>query len=341
MGLERRKLIRLGRSTLVISLPADWVRINGLKSGDVVNLEVQSDGSLLLHPSETRNLKDNEITIHVDQFERDSEITREILSYYLNGYNTIKIASSKVLSVRTQKLVRQLAQKLYMNIISATSSEMILQSLLDLSKIPLDTSLTRMYTVTYSMFSDLVKALENYDHELAVAIISLDDEVDNFSYLLLRLLRTMLTYSSTQEQVKISRNSCLDGLIVVQNMEYIADNIVNIAQRILGLIEEKRRFPKELLELLKKLFEESIRYYDDAFKAYIITDSKLSNRILERRTIFNEINLKILENLMRQNDPVVVCATCTINSNIQAIIASSSRIAEASINKQAITKTTK
>ncbi|MEM3581208.1 MAG: PhoU domain-containing protein, partial [Candidatus Bathyarchaeia archaeon] len=285
-----------------------------------------------------KTFRDSEITIYVDKFEKDSEIAREILSYYLNGYNTIKVVASKVLTVRQQKLVRQLAQKLYMNIISATSSEMVMQSLLDLSKIPLDTSLTRMYTITYSMFSDLVKALENYDHDLAVAIISLDDEVDNFSYLLLRLLRTMLAYSSTSEQFKISRNSCLDGLIVVQNMEYIADNIVNVAQRILGIIEEKRRFPKELLELLKKLCEECIKYYDDAFRAYISVDSKLSNRILERRTIFNDINSRILESLIKQQDPVIVCATCTINSNIQAIIASSSRIAEAAINKYAITR---
>ncbi|MEM2740790.1 MAG: phosphate uptake regulator PhoU [Candidatus Micrarchaeia archaeon] len=331
-------MIRLGRSTLVISIPSDWVRMNGLKSGDIVNLETQSDGALVLYPSETRTFREIEVTIYVDQFDKDSEIAREILSYYLNGYNTIKVASSKVLTVRQQRLVRQLAQKLYMNIISATSSEMVMQSLIDLSKIPLDTSLTRMYTITYSMFSDLVKALENYDHDLAVAIISLDDEVDNFSYLLLRLLRTMLAYSSTSEQFKISRNSCLDGLIVVQNMEYIADNIVNVAQRILGIIEEKRRFPKELLELLKKLCEECIKYYDDAFRAYISVDSKLSNRILERRTTFNDINSRILESLIKQQDPVIVCATCTINSNIQAIIASSSRIAEAAINKYAITR---
>ncbi|MCX8188500.1 MAG: phosphate uptake regulator PhoU [Nitrososphaeria archaeon] len=334
--MEKRKLIRLGRSTLVISIPSDWVRINGLNPGDTINLEVQNDGALIIYPSEARTFMNNEIIIYVDQFKSDGEIAREILSYYLNGYNTIKVVSSKVLTVRQQKLVRQLAQKLYMNIISAASSEMVMQSLLDLSKIPLDTSLTRMYTITYSMFSDLVKALENYDHDLAVAIISLDDEVDNFSYLLLRLLRTMLTHSSTSEQIKISRNSCLDGLIVVQNIEYIADNIVNVAQRFLGILEEKRRFPKELLELLKKLCEECIKYYDDAFRAYISVDSELSNRILERRTVFNELNLRILESLIKQQDPVIVCTTCTINSNIQAIIASSSRIAEAAINKHAI-----
>lgn len=331
-------MIRLGRSTLVISIPSDWVRINGLKSGDIVNLETQSDGALVLYPSETRTFRDIEITIYVDQFDKDSEIAREILSYYLNGYNTIKVVSSKVLTVRQQRLVRQLAQKLYMNIISATSSEMVMQSLLDLSKIPLETSLTRMYTITYSMFSDLIKTLENYDRDLAVAIISLDDEVDNFSYLLLRLLRTMLSYSGASEQLKISRNSCLDGPIVVQNIEYIADNIVNVAQRILGIIEENRRFPGELLELLQKLCEECLKYYDSAFKAYITTDCELSNKILEMRTIFGVINSRILESLVKQQDPVIVCATCTINSNIQAIVASSSRIAEAAINKYAIAK---
>ena len=334
--MERRKLIRLGRSTLVVSLPSEWVKVNGLKYSDTVSLEVQGDGSLLIFPAEKRISEEREITIYVDQLDKEGKITREILSYYLNGYNTIKVVSSRVLTVRQQKLIRQVAQKLYMNIISASSSEMVMQSLLDLSKIPLETSLTRMYTVTYSMFLDLVKSLEGYDRELAIAIVSLDDEVDNFSYLLLRLLRTTLAYSSTSGQLKILKNNCLDGLIVVQNIEYIADNIVNIAQRILGIIEEGRRFPKELLDLLKKLFEEGIKFYENAFKAFITTDSQLSNSILETRTVFSEINSRILENLIRQHDPVIVCATCTINSNLQAIVASASRIAEAAINKHAL-----
>lgn len=322
---------------MVISLPSEWIKANELNAGDTVSLEAHSDGSLTLYPSEAKVSREREIAIYTDQFEKEGNIMREILSYYLNGYNTIKVVSRKVLTVRQQKLIRQLAQKLYMNIISASSSEMVMQSLLDLSKLPLDTSLTRMYTVTYFMFSDLVKALEGYDRDLAVAIVSLDDEVDNFSYLLLRLLRTTLTYSSTPEQAKISRNSCLDGLIVVQNIEYIADNIVSIAQRVLGIIEEGRRFPSELLELLKRLCEECIRYYEGAFKAFISTDSSLSNSVLDSRTVFNEINSRILDSLIKQQDPVIVCATCTINSNLQAIIASSSRIAEAAINRHALT----
>jgi len=44
--MEQRKVMSLGRSSLVISLPKHWVNLNKLKRGDVVSLEVQRDRSL-------------------------------------------------------------------------------------------------------------------------------------------------------------------------------------------------------------------------------------------------------------------------------------------------------
>ena len=331
--MEKRRLVKLGRSTLVLSMPVDWVRSNRLKPGDTVLVDVQEDGSLVICPREPNVARELEATIYIDQTERESKLAREILSCYLNGYTTIRVVSKKVFSVEQQRTIRRLAQKLYMGIMDASSREMVLQSLLDLSKIQLDTSLRRMHSITYSMFKDSMRALENYDRELATAVISLDDEVDNFSYLLQRLLRTTLMYPYLMREARIGRVDCLDSLMIVQSIEYIADNIVSIARKTLILIEENKRLPEELLEPLLKLGEKCMRYYDEAFNAFMFMDVDRSNNLLDSRETFGESNLEILGSLSMQSDPTIICATCSINSNLQAIVTKASRIAEAAIDR--------
>ncbi|HVB12913.1 MAG TPA: AbrB/MazE/SpoVT family DNA-binding domain-containing protein, partial [Nitrososphaerales archaeon] len=49
--LEQRRLQKLGYSTLMVSLPRDWVTQMNLKRGDTVNITSDDQGRLLVHPS--------------------------------------------------------------------------------------------------------------------------------------------------------------------------------------------------------------------------------------------------------------------------------------------------
>jgi phosphate uptake regulator len=46
-----RKVMSLGKSSLVISLPKEWMPLNDLKKGDAVSFNIQRDRSLVVHPS--------------------------------------------------------------------------------------------------------------------------------------------------------------------------------------------------------------------------------------------------------------------------------------------------
>ena len=93
-----RKIVSLGRSSLVISLPKHWVKLNELKKGDVVSLAVQRDRSLTVFPSVKKEKESKEVILHIDADERETLIVRRIIGCYLNGYSGIKVLSKKVLS---------------------------------------------------------------------------------------------------------------------------------------------------------------------------------------------------------------------------------------------------
>ena len=49
--MEQRKIMSLGKSSLVVSLPKEWMQINDLKKGDAVSFNIQRDRSLVVYPS--------------------------------------------------------------------------------------------------------------------------------------------------------------------------------------------------------------------------------------------------------------------------------------------------
>ena len=55
--MEQRKIQRVGKGTLTISLPYWWVREHDLKQGDAIVIEEYNDGSLRLWPAKrTRSI---------------------------------------------------------------------------------------------------------------------------------------------------------------------------------------------------------------------------------------------------------------------------------------------
>ena len=72
--MDQRKIMALGRSSLVISLPKHWTKLNQLKQGDVVSLAIQRDRSLAIFPGTGGKKSVNEITLHIDSGEKSSTI---------------------------------------------------------------------------------------------------------------------------------------------------------------------------------------------------------------------------------------------------------------------------
>jgi len=114
-----RKIISLGGSSLVISLPRHWVKLNELKQGDVVSLDVQRDRSLVVFPSVKKKKEYKEIILHVDADEKEPLIVRRIIGCYLNGYSNIKVLSKKIFSVSQRKAIRNIVRMLYMRIMES------------------------------------------------------------------------------------------------------------------------------------------------------------------------------------------------------------------------------
>ena len=84
----KRKVSKIGPTTLMVSLPARWVRTNNIKKGDELNL-VTSSKDITFSLDKTSQKK-KEISLDISSFDRKM-IVRYIELLYINNYTKVKL----------------------------------------------------------------------------------------------------------------------------------------------------------------------------------------------------------------------------------------------------------
>src|SRR6266567_1188580 len=136
--MEARKVQKVGYSTLIVSLPKDWVEEVGLKQGDIVSFRRESDGGITVYPGLTRERESFRYIIDADLCDSPNLLTRIITANYLTGHDTIQIVSKKELSSRHLEEVRGVSRRLTgLGIVEQSLKSVTLQSFVDPTKFPI------------------------------------------------------------------------------------------------------------------------------------------------------------------------------------------------------------
>ena len=332
--MEQRKVMSLGRSSLVISLPKHWAKLNELKKGDVVSLAIQRDRSLVVVPGTGGKKQSREITLQIDPDEKSAMITRSIIACYLNGYRGIRLVSKKIFPVTQQRAIRRIVRILYMRIMESDAKNMHIVTLIDESKASVISGIQRMHAVAYSMCRDALNSLKNQDATLAKTVYSLDDDVDHYSFFILRLLRRAALDPALANQLGIEPIDCLDLQTLVQRIEEVADNAANIAKDIIMVTQRGLKISDHLLELMLTAGNSSIKCYDKAVRAFFSKDTDDSDEIIEQEKFIEKLDREIASwaFLHEKKNPVIICATCSKRESITRIAGYAADIAEITIN---------
>lgn len=324
----------LGRSSLVVSLPKQWVKLNELKKGDVVSLTIQRDRSLAVFSGAGRKRISKKTTLHVDPEESEGMIVRSIVACYLNGYSAIRIVSKKIFSIAQQKAIRKIVRVLYMRIMESDTKTMYIQTLIDESKASVISGIRRMHLISSSMCRDALNSLKNRDARLGRAVYTLDDDVDHFSFFLLRLLRSAMLDPALANELDLEPIDSLDYQTLVHRIEHVADHATNISKNIIMLDGRDQRISNKLAQLILESGDAAVDAYKKAVEAFFQKKVEDSDEIIEEQKRIEQLDLKIAsESFQVEKDALVVCATCSIRDSIRRIAEYAADIAEITINR--------
>ena len=280
---ETRKIQFTGGSTYIISLPKNWISHNQLKKGSFIRFREEEGGLLTIVPPSSMIPKMADEAVIIVSLSDDIEmITRKIVSAYLAGYNSIHIKPTKQqLSTQQRHNIKLFVRRMLVGteIVTDTSSQLILQVLLRYPELTIQSALRRMCIIAASMHKDAILGLKTNDNSLAKEVILTDNEVDRFDLYLTRLLRTALQNPGIIKEIGLeSGNDCLGYRVIIKSVERAADHAVKIAENVMAL---KHELNTEVSEKIEKMSETAIKMFDNSMESLFRRDYNNAEAIIK------------------------------------------------------------
>lgn len=222
-----------------------------------------------------------------------------------------------------------------MRIMESNAKNIYMVTFVDESKASVISGIQRMHTIANSMCRDALNSLRDQDVALAKTVYSLDDDVDHFSFFILRLLRRATLDPALANKLSLEPIDCLDLQTLVHRIEQVADSATNIAKHIVMLEGERLKIADPLVELMLTAGNNSINCYEKAVEAFLSKDSASSDEIIEQEKFIEKLDREIASwsFLHEKKNPIIICATCSIRESIKRIAEYAADIAEITIDR--------
>jgi phosphate uptake regulator len=331
---EARKLQVTGGSTYILSLPKRWVEEMNLKRGSQVSLTQQRGGSLLILPKELeRPDKPLQATLDVLPNDDPDTVVRKMISTYLIGYNLIYIrAKEQRLTSNQRNAIKDFARRKLVGteIVDDSPTLLTLQVLLSYPELSVENALRRMCIIAASMHRDAITSLKELNENLAQDIVTMDDEVDRFSFYIIRQLKAAVQSEKILEEIGLSTaRDCLGYRLITKTVERVADHAVKIAQNVLTL----KNFLA--LETFQKIYEMSTSadsVFNDAVRSLFKRDFHLADEVVERTKKITLLEKETIKAISKETHAEEASSLRLIIESIRRIAEYASDIAEVVLN---------
>lgn len=263
----QRKTIQMAKNTLVVSLPAKWVKQFNISKGDP--LELIEQGSILkILPVESH--RKEEISINISKL---SERTFRWLvsATHKSGFNEFKFTSIKEVDFSFNKVMHDLLSNLLLGyaIIEQHSNSVIVKNLQKPSEDFFEKTFRRAFRVTVSLSNTVLEAFQDQKYEELKDAYSLEATNNMLTNFCEKILNTIGKGEKTCFYYAIARN-----------LEKIADNYKYICNE---YKKSNNKISKNTLRLFsgvnKNLEEYQNLFYSFDLKKLTNMDSSL-NRLL-------------------------------------------------------------
>ncbi|CAD6368562.1 Phosphate uptake regulator, PhoU [metagenome] len=292
-----RRLQRIG-SSILVSLPKEWVVANNLDKSSQVELDTGQDTISISANKEMRPTKELVISYPLP---KDENIVADITGAYLLGYDIIQITSKSIIPGEDREQIRNSMRRLVgMEIIEEDASNINMQFLLDATTLNPEKILKRMSSIALGMYDDVSNGLISVDKSNLQTLSKRDVEVNRQYFLLVRLIRSTLVDKRLANVFNLENIDILDYRVAANLLENAGDTIVELANFIYNssLSDEHLKKIFDVVKNFNSLGEKSINAFTKPDRRLAIEAISLHKKYQEnlsklRNTIGNKKQIPI------------------------------------------------
>jgi phosphate uptake regulator len=205
-------------------------------------------------------------------------------------------------------------------IIADSKDYIALQVLLSYPELSVTAALRRTSIIAVSMHKDVMAALKDMDYELAKEVVVTDDEVDRFSFYIIRQLKAAVQDEKIIKEIGLSTpRDCLGYRLISKSVERVGDHAVNIARNILKI---KMPIDHETFTALNEMSAHATLDVEDSVNALYTKDYNLADEVVERKKQIEGYEEKVIQKILDKK------FDAETTSNLRLIVESIKRTAE-------------
>jgi len=242
-----RRLQRIG-SSILVSLPKEWVDANNLDKSSQVEIETGHDSISISANKETRPTKELVISYPLP---KEENIVANITGGYLLGFDVIEINSKSTIPGKDREEIRNSMRRLVgMEIIEEDASHINMQFLLDATTLNPAKILKRMSSIALGMYNDVLNGLISDDKSNLQTLSKRDVEVNRQYFLLVRLIRSTLVDKRLANAFNLENIDVLDYRVAANVLENAGDSIVELSNFIFNF-SLSNEYSKKIYNVVK------------------------------------------------------------------------------------------
>ena len=236
-----RRLQKIG-SSILVSLPKEWIDSNNLKKSMSVELETSQNSISITVNKNARQSKEVIISYPLP---KEENIVADITGAYLLGYDIINIKGKTSIPIVDREKIRGSLRRLVgMEIVEEDSLNITVKFLLDETTLNPDKILKQMGTIAFGMFTDTLTGLLADDKSNLQTLLNRDDEIDRQYFLLVRLIRSTMVDRRLASIFNLENIDVLDYRIAANILETAGDTIVDLANSLINTTLQKNDLKK-------------------------------------------------------------------------------------------------
>lgn len=288
----KRKLVKQGAATMMISLPAKWIQENKLDKGDEV--EMIEEGKKIVILNEVANTSKQVSKVNISGL--NPLVNRVLMSYYIKGVDELEVVFLKPEEIRDfqKRIINEL---LGFEIIKQSQNTLLIKDITGTDKQDVNDIIKRIFFILDSMTEELILALEK--KQSLEPIIEIDSSVNKFVNFCLRNLN---------KYGYIDHNKTIYIYSIVSTLEVVGDFYKKIAEEIskdknvsksdTDVLRDMRSFLKDFEKILFNFTREGIVKFAKDYKTII-------GKINDKSIIASDLQ-GLADTIVRMNNSLMV-----------------------------------
>ena len=279
MAMNTRRIQITQGESYMITLPKEWAEAAKLKKNDSVNVEVQSDGDLLVSPVKKvmppKNIKRID-TANV----KEIFLYRQLVGAYISGHNMIEAFSEAPLTNKTIDIVNSFTQtSIGLEVMEEDNCRILVKDLMDHSEIKPNKNLERISILVRKMISDVFGSATTGDSSYIRDMEKRDMEVDRVHWLISRQSNIYMKDPWLCKKTGSNLTELTKHLAVSKILERIGDHTVLLSKHLTKLMDEKKA--EAVDKWIGEIGKEILNIYNGSVSSWLKTDMAAAEDCIE------------------------------------------------------------